>query len=397
LQNPAAFVKVTGKPVAAQYCATFLKPEMLHIYRQISALRAYQPLILTQKRENAKRFPFEPIITLPRPWTREFRRFWQKSILGRPLLISGAEARHLALRLRQSNASLLHIYFGHIGIHLLPYLRKSRLPVVVSFHGADAGIDLKKKSHLKPLGRVFELATLILPRSQAIADSLIELGCPEDKVRLHRTGIPLDRFPFAQRYVPEDGHWRFLQACRLIPKKGIETTLRGFAAFVASYPGSRLTIAGEGPLAQPLAELAEDLGIASRVSFPGFVSQAKLRDLLYQSHIFLHPSVTGPDGDREGVPNAILEAMATGLPVVATWHGGIPEAVQNGGTGLLSPEHDHEALAGSLLRLAGEPMLYANMSANAANDVAAHWEIQAQTRLLESLYDEARARAGFER
>jgi len=384
-------VNAPGQPVAAQYCATFLKPEMLHIYRQISALRAYQPLVLTQRRENAARFPFEPIVTLRRPWTHEFRRFWQKTILGGPLFISGMEARDLAHVLGQSGAALLHVYFGHIGVHLLPYLRKARLPVIVSFHGADAGVDLKKGSHAAALRRVFDRATLVLPRSEAIAGNLVALGCPEGKIRVHRTGIPLDRFPFAQRYVPEDGQWRLFQACRLIPKKGVETTLRGFARFLVRYPGARLTVAGEGPLAQALAELAEDLRIAGRVSFPGFVSQAMLRDLLYQAHLFIHPSVTGPDGDQEGVPNAILEAMACGLPVVATRHGGIPEAVLDGETGLLAPEHSDAALAEAMLRMASEPERYAAMSAHGARSVAANWEIQAQTRRLEALYDEARA------
>ncbi len=370
---------------------------MLHIYRQVTALRAYQPLVLTQRRENEARFPFEPIIRLPRPWTRELRRFWQKGILKRPLLISRKEARALDQHLRRTRSDVLHVYFGHIGVHLLPYLRKARLPVVVSFHGADAGIDLTKPSHLKPLRRLFELATLILPRSEAIGANLLELGCPHDKLRLHRTGIPLDRFPFAQRYLPEDGQWRFFQACRLIPKKGIETTLRAFARFQRQYRGARLTIAGEGPLEEPLRELAEDLGIASHVAFPGFVSQAKLRDLLYQSHLFLHPSVTGPDGDREGVPNAVLEAMATGLPVAATLHGGIPEAVTHGENGLMVEEHDDEALSAMLLLLAADPAQYASMSAEAARSVAVNWEINAQTRLLESLYDEARARAGRRR
>jgi len=370
---------------------------MLHIYRQITALRAWQPLVLTQKRENEGRFPFEPVIRLRRPWTRELRRFWQKGILKRPLLISGKEARALDKHLRETRADLLHVYFGHIGVHLLPYLKRARLPVVVSFHGADAGIDLTKSSHLKPLRHVFELATLILPRSEAIAANLMELGCPSEKLRLHRTGIPLDRFPFAQRYLPADGQWRLFQACRLIPKKGIETTLRAFARFQRQYPGARLTVAGEGPLEETLRELAQDLGVASQVSFPGFVSQAKLRDLLYQSHFFLHPSVTGPDGDREGVPNAVLEAMATGLPVAATVHGGIPEAVTHGQTGLLVPEHDDEALAGALLTLAADPDQFAAMSVNAGQSVVSSWEIHAQTRVLESLYDEARERLRYSR
>jgi len=385
-------VNARGKPVAAQYCATFLKPEMMHIYRQVTALRAYQPVVLTQRRENAARFPFEPVIELRRPWTRELRRLWQKGVLRGPLLISGREARALALQLRKMRAEVLHVYFGHIGVHLLPYLRRAEMPVLVSFHGADAGIDVTKRSHLKPLRQVFDLAKLILARSRAIADNLVELGCPEEKIRVHRAGIPLERFPFAQRYVPEDGGWRLLQACRLIPKKGVETTLRAFARFLEQQPGAKLTVAGDGPLADSLRKLAEELGISARVSFPGFVSQAKLRDLLYHSHVFLHPSVTGPDGDREGVPNAILEAMASGLPVVATRHGGIPEAVEHGETGLLVAERADEALATELLGLAADAGGYAAMGAMAGRSVAAKWEVQAQARVLETLYDEARTR-----
>ena len=385
-----AAVNETGKPVAAQYCATFLKPEMLHIYRQVTALRTYQPLVLTQRREEAIRFPFEPLVVLSRPWTREFRRFWQKTILRGPLLISGREAREIAAHLRHTRATIIHVYFGHIGVHLLPFLEKARLPVIVSFHGADAGIDVAKPSHLRSLRKVFARSTLILPRSRAIADNLVKLGCPPAKIRIHRTGIPLDRFPFAQRYFPEDGQWRLFQACRLIAKKGVDTTLRAFARFASDHPGARLTIAGEGPLAGPLRKLANDLGIGERVAFPGFVSQAKLRDLLYQSHLFLHPSETGPDGNREGVPNALLEAMASGLPVVATWHGGIPEAICDGESGFLVPEKSDEELAAAMSRLAGDPALFSAMSANAARSVAAEWELHAQTRLLESFYDEAR-------
>jgi colanic acid/amylovoran biosynthesis glycosyltransferase len=386
-------MKPAGKPVAAQYCATFLKPEMLHIYRQISALRAYRPLVLTQRRENAGRFPFEPVITLRRPWTREFRRLWQKTILRGPLLISSGEARKLAAVLKGTEVDVLHIYFGHIGVHLLPFLQRARLPVVVSFHGADAGVDLTRRAHLRALQRMLGLTTLVLSRSQAIADNLVKLGCPAEKIRLHRTGIPLDRFPFSQRYLPVSGQWRLFQACRLIPKKGVDTTLRAFAIFQETYPDARLTIAGEGPLAEELQEMARELGIGKSVTFPGFVSQTKLRDLYYQSHLFLHPSVTGANGDQEGVPNAILEAMATGLPVAATWHGGIPEAVSDGETGLLVQEGEHEGLADAMLGLAADADRYEALSANAARSVAANWEIQAQTRLLEGLYDEARRRA----
>ena len=83
--------------------------------------------------------------------------------------------------------------------------------------------------------------------------------------------------------------------------------------------------------------------------WPGFVAPAKLREIYYASHIFLHPSETGSDGNQEGIPNSMLEAMATGLPVLATNHGGIPEAIENGVSGILVPERDYEALSQALL------------------------------------------------
>jgi len=103
----------------------------------------------------------------------------------------------------------------------------------------------------------------------------------------------------------------------------------------------------------------------------------------------LHPSELGANGDREGVPNAMLEAMASGLPVAATQHGGIPEAVEHGVSGLLTPERDPAALAQSLFTLARDPARYAEMSAGAAARVAAAFELHAQARALENIYREA--------
>lgn len=98
-----------------------------------------------------------------------------------------------------------------------------------------------------------------------------------------------------------------------------------------------------------LQELARELKINNRVSLTGFISQEELREILYASHIFLHPSETGRDGNQEGIPNSMLEAMASGLPVFATQHGGIPEAIENGVSGFLVGERDHVALTRSLL------------------------------------------------
>ncbi len=376
-------------PVAAQYVVTFLKPEMLHVYRQITALRAFRPVVFCQKRENAGDFPFDPIIVLPKARTHQLRRFVQKTLLDRPITIYRREARSILQALHATSARVLHVYFGHIGVHLLPLLEIADLPVIVSFHGADAQVDLDKPSHRAATQRMFALATLLLVRSQSLAERLIALGAEPAKIRLHRTGLPLDAIPFTPRQPPTDGAWRCVQACRLIAKKGLATSLRAFAEFTRTFPLATFTIAGEGPMLAELRALTTDLGIADRVAFAGFLSQEKLRSLTAASHLFLHPSELGPDGDQEGVPNSLLEAMASGLPVLATRHGGIPEAVEDGVSGLLVAERDHEALAQAMLGLAAAPPRYAAMSAAASASVRANFNLEEQARVLGECYSTA--------
>ena len=176
---------------------------------------------------------------------------------------------------------------------------------------------------------MLDAVTLVLVRSDSLRHALIELGCDPKKIEVQRTGIPLAEFPFRQRVLPNNGEWHFVQAGRLIEKKGLPVTIRAFEVFVRQHLNATLTIAGEGPLLRELETLARELKIAERVSFTGFISQEQLREIYYRSHIFLHPSQTGRDGNQEGIPNSMLEAMVTGLPVFATEHGGIPEAIEH--------------------------------------------------------------------
>ena len=379
------------RPVVACYCATFLKPEMLHIYRQITSLTRVSPLVIAQKREEAERYPFDGITVVGKPALHFARRFWFKQVRAAPWQISRREVNALVGVLENAQAKLLHIYFGHIAAHLLPLIRAWGKPSVVSFHGADVMVDLEKPAYRAATKQMLDAVRLVLVRSESLGRALVEIGCSPQKIRIQRTGIPVDEIPFRARAWPGDGAWKFVQACRLIEKKGLKTSLLAFTEFAKRYPQATFAIAGEGPLRGDLEARARGLGVGDKVSFPGFVSQAQLRELFYGSHIFLHPSERGADGNQEGVPNSMLEAMASGLAVFATEHGGIPEAIEHGKSGMLVKENDDEALARALLDAVAHPDQLTAIARNGTDSVRQKFEQREQTRKLEDYYFEAMA------
>ena len=378
-----------GKRVVASYCSSFLKPEMLHIYRQVKALRGMETFVVTKAVQNAELFPFRDIEVIPRRYTNLLRHGWLKFVKREPPIVYRGEYQILSSMLERRGADLMHIYFGHTGVHLLPFIEQWDKPCVVSFHGADVAVKEDIADYPAKLRRLFGAVPLVFARSQSLANRLIQFGCPPEKLRINRTGVPLEEFPFVDRQQPRNGCWRMMQACRLIPKKGLATSLRAFAIFKKDNPHAEFFIAGKGPLQPELEMLAAGLGISKDVHFVGFLSQPKLMELYASSHLFLHPSETPPDENQEGIPNSILEAMATGLPVAATLHGGIPEAIEHGCSGWLVPEEDHIALSNAMQEITSSPRALIEMGWRAREAVVRRFEQEAQARLLELFYEEA--------
>jgi colanic acid/amylovoran biosynthesis glycosyltransferase len=379
-------VPARDAPRVGVFCPTFLKPEMLHVYRQVAGLRKVDPVVLAFKRENADQFPFETIRIVDRSPMRWVRRIVDVQIRGVPQQAYLSEVRSLEVNLAAARCDLLHIYFGNNGLFWLPFLRAAQLPVVVSFHGADVHVNLNSWAAKRMFQEMFAACALVLTRSESLASPLRELGCSPAKIQIQRTGIPLDTFIYFARERPADDAWRLVQACRLVEKKGLESTLRAFASFAKQYPKSVLTIAGDGPLRAPLENLATDLQIKDRVQFTGFISQKDLQTLYGQSHIFLHPSEQTADGNREGIPNSLLEAMATGLPCIATRHGGIPEAVTNLKSGVLVEESDPVGIAAWLERLASDCLLRYLIGKQGAETIREKFDLRTQIDKLEKIY-----------
>lgn len=366
---------------------------MLHIYRQVTALRRYRTVVLAKERQHPDRFPFDDVELLPRPRSNFIRRFYLKYIRRAPSIFYRGEFQVLQKALRRADARLMHIYFGHTGVHLLPFIEAWDGRCVVSFHGADVMLRPHQSEYEGRLRALLEKIPLVLARSESLCERLIALGCPPGKIRLNRTGIPLELFPLHERSPVEMGRWQFVQACRLIPKKGLRTALRAFAIFQKTNPAARFVIAGEGPMQPELESFVRELGLGESVEFRGFLDQPSLLELYRNSHVFLHPSEMTSDQNQEGIPNSMLEAMATGLPVVATLHGGIPEAVSEGKTGLLVPERDHEQLFRAMTEITATPARAFEMGRAAAAFVRAEFEQGEQIAKLESYYDEAAAPA----
>jgi colanic acid/amylovoran biosynthesis glycosyltransferase len=246
-----------------------------------------------------------------------------------------------------------------------------------------------KPGYVEELLRVFAHAKLVLGRSESLLLRLRELGCPPEKLRLNRTPIPLERIEFRDKRPPVDGEWRLVQACRLIQKKGLFTTLKALPAVIAKFPKVRFVLCGTGPEEKKFAQRVRTLGLMDHVLMPGWMNQKDLIDAYHFGHVFLHPSELTQSGDQEGVPNSMLEAMAAGMPVVATRHGGIPEAVTHGHDGILVPEKDPAALAKAICSLLSKPTELRRLSQNAAKSVREKYATEKAIGALEDCYAEA--------
>jgi len=392
------------RPVVISLCGTYLKPEMQSIYRQITGLTRVKNIVYAQWMENQDMFPFERIVPMTklhhRPKGNFLLRFWYKYIIRQwppPVQINKyigpCHPWNLIELLQKDQPALVHVYYGHKAVGFLPMLQEWAGPWIVSFHGVDVAKDIDKPEHLAQLRQVFASAQLVLARSQSLLNRLSELGCPEDKLRLNRTPIPFDSVPSSVRQLPTNDEWVFVQACRLIAKKGILTTLKALQQVVKTHPHIKYILCGEGPMVDKIRQEITARGLDKNVVLRGWLDQRSLLAQYEKAHAFFHPSELTQGQDQEGIPNSMLEAMATGLPVVATRHGGIPEAVTHDFDGLLVGERSPNELATAILRLIEEPGLLSKLSCNAATSVREQFGAPSQIARLEDHYFEAITRA----
>jgi colanic acid/amylovoran biosynthesis glycosyltransferase len=226
--------------------------------------------------------------------------------------------------------------------------------LVSTFYGYDITGFIKKNGK-DVYDVLFRKADLIIVIVEKWKKKLIELGCKAEKIVVQRIGVNPEKFH--NEFKGKNSNIRILSIGRFVEKKGFECGIRAFAKVGKKFPDTIYEIIGDGPLKNRLKILAEKLGIKEKVKFLGPKKQNEVTGIIKKSDIFLSPSMTAESGDEEGTPVVLMEAMASGLPVVSTNHGGIPELVKDGTTGFLVGEKDSGALADKLEILIKNPAL----------------------------------------
>jgi colanic acid/amylovoran biosynthesis glycosyltransferase len=289
---------------------------------------------------------------------------------------------------------VIHCHFGPNGI-LAAELRELELvrsPFLTQFHGYDVTQYVREQGE-HVYRNLFARGDVFLCVSNRIRQRAIQLGCDRRKARVHHTGVKIRSIPFALRELSADGSVRVLTVARLIEKKGVEFGLRAIAQLVQAFPKLTYTIAGEGPLRTELTTFARELFIENHVHFVGAQTREAVARLMRDSDVLLAPSITAHDGDEEGIPVVLMEALASGLPVVSTVHAGIPELVSHGNSGLLAPERDPETLAAHVRFLITHSNERRSMATAGRRAVEENFDIDKLNLQLLSIYQELAAKA----
>jgi colanic acid/amylovoran biosynthesis glycosyltransferase len=299
------------------------------------------------------------------------------------LRLTGASPR-LRRLLADAGPALVHAHFGGDGWLVSGSTVRLGVPLIVTVHGHDvtrqpAARGLHCLRYRRNLRTVFRRATMILAVSEPIRDRAIAWGADPAKVRVHHTGVPVPAA--ASAAVPK--RWDVTFVGRFVEKKGADDLVAALGMLRPLRPKALLI--GTGPLRPRIAAAAAALGLD--VTFAGARPPDEVHRLLAGSRILAAPSKTARDGDTEGLPTTILEAAALALPVAATRHSGIEEAVVDGTTGLLGAEGDVPALARNLSRLLSDEALRDRLGAAGRQRVEERFDLAAQTRRLEELYD----------
>jgi colanic acid/amylovoran biosynthesis glycosyltransferase len=336
------------------YTQKFCGNTTTFIYNEVVGLsNNHDVKVVCEERENKEKFPYEDVVETVRSENRLVQALkWRLWLMDMYLGFKDVHfSSGLNCLINTYQPNVIHCHFGYEALRLIDNLdgENKGIPVVITFHGYDASQMLRKKSYVKRLVDFFSKNpnAYALYVTNHFRNRLREAGVPinDSNSLLLYYGIKIDKFCRKSRRKRKPTV--FLQASSFASKKGHIYTIEAFRKFIASSPGidCKLILAGDGPLRPAIESLVNDYGLQDRVEFKGWVSPDEAVNLMEDASVFVHHSVTAENGDQEGIPNAIIEAMAMELPILSTRHSGIPELVGDGENGFLVEERDVHSYA----------------------------------------------------
>jgi len=284
---------------------------------------------------------------------------------------------------RESGPDVIHAHFGYDAAKLMNLALREDIPLVVSFYGADVSrlpSEFRWKKRYKKLAHA---GSHFIAATSYMKNQLIDLGFPPEKISIVRFGVDLDNSDYIENHLDPK---KMMMVGRMVEKKGFEYAIRAVNELNKNNYKAELDIFGFGPLMNSLVRLRNNLGLKNCIHFHGFQPIEKILKA-HQSHsLLLAPSVTAKDGDMEGLPNTILEAMAKGTPVVATNHAAIPEVIENNRTGFLVEERNIDSLSGKLMEILSGTYQLDKIRQNARNLIEKEYCVERMVNEVESIY-----------
>lgn len=290
--------------------------------------------------------------------------------------------------LNKSPYDIIHCHYGRNGLKaiLLKDLGVIQGKIIVAFHGYDISRYLQVHGE-DVYNYLFSTADLLQPISYYWQQKLIALGCNKTKIIIHHMGIDCNKFTFLF-YRSSSAKIRIVSIARLVEKKGLKYGIEAVAKLVSSHPQLEYQIIGDGVLRADLQRLIDQLNVGENVKLLGWREQQELAAIIADADLVLAPSVTSLDGDCEGIPVSLMESMAKGLPVISTYHSGIPELIEDGVSGYLVPEKEVEALATKLNYLLTNPEIGRRMGLAGRKTVETDYNIEILSDLLVEIYQQ---------
>ena len=304
--------------------------------------------------------------------------------------INGISTKDLLKQIKQLNPQIIHLHYGTDAGIYLKAIQNINIPKVVSFYGYDAFSFPNKYFGLgKYFLRwfVFANATKVFAMSKEMKNDLIKVGCPPEKIVIHYHGVPI-RLTSINRNFKKNKDVKLLMLSYLDPVKGHLFALKALKGIINNSTFEfKLRIVGSGHYEKNIKEFVASNRLAHCVEFVGAVKYLSNEyvEEFKNADIFIHPSVITKD-DKEGIPGALVEAMFASLPVIATFHGGIPHVIENGKTGLLVNEWDEEALASAILFLSTNNLERKKIADLAREYAINNLSLQIKEKELEQIY-----------